>query len=86
MDADYNVQDFVLSLLALYRQHSGNNIAAIVKNTLENFSVTLETIGYFVLDNAYNNNTAVNYIASVYGFNKAERRLRCTCYIVKLAA
>ena len=86
MDADYNVQDFVLGLPALHGQHSGNNIAAIVENTLENFSVTPETIGYFVLDNAYNNDTAVDYIAGVYGFNKAERRLRCTCYIVNLAA
>jgi hypothetical protein len=64
MDAHGVVQDFVLGLLELYRQHSGVNIASVVVTTLTNFRVEKNSVGYFVLDNAYNNNnTAVASLA-----------------------
>jgi hypothetical protein len=34
-------------------------------------------IGYFVLDNAFNNDTAITSLASKIGFNDTHRRLRC---------
>jgi hypothetical protein len=86
MDAAGDVQDFVLGLPELYRQHSSNNISAVVARTLTNFRVDKALVGYFVLDNVYNNNTAVNYLASIYGFNASERRLRYCCYILNLRA
>jgi hypothetical protein len=86
MDAAGDVQDFVLGLLELYRQHSSNNISAVVARTLTNFRVDKALVGYFVLNNAYNNNTAVNYLASIYSFNASKRRLRCCCYILNLRA
>jgi hypothetical protein len=63
MDTHGVVQDFVLGLLELYRQYSGVNIASVVATTLTNFGVEKNSVGYFVLDNAYNNNTAVASLA-----------------------
>jgi hypothetical protein len=63
MDAHGVIQNFVLGLLELYRQHSGVNIASVIVTTLTNFRVNKNSIGYFVLDNAYNNNTAVASLA-----------------------
>jgi hypothetical protein len=67
MDAAGDVQDFVLGLPELHGQHSGNNIGAVVATTLTNFGVDKASVGYFVLDNAYNNDTAVHHLAGIYG-------------------
>lgn len=42
-------------------------------------------MGYFVLDNAGSNNTAVELIAETYGFNPLHRRLRCGPHTINLA-
>jgi hypothetical protein len=86
MDATGVVKDFVLGLPELHGQHSGDNIAGIVAATLTNFGVHQDSVGYFVLDNAYNNDTAVASLADLYGFRSPERRLRCCCHILNLAA
>jgi hypothetical protein len=86
MDANGSVKDFVLGLLELYRQHSGVNIASVMATTLTNFRVNKDLVGYFVLDNAYNNDTTVASLANLYSFKTAERRLRCCCHILNLAA
>jgi hypothetical protein len=63
MDAHGVVQGFVLGLLELYRQPSGVNIASVVATSLTNFRVNTNSVGYFVLDNSYNNDTAVASLA-----------------------
>jgi hypothetical protein len=86
MDAKGEVKDFVLGLPELYRQHNGVNIAGVVAATLTNLGVNQDSVGYFVLDNAYNNDTAVASLANLYGFQTVERRLRCCCHILNLGA
>jgi hypothetical protein len=86
MDAHGVVQDFVLGLLELHGQHSGVNITSVVATTLTNFRVDKNSVGYFVLDNAYNNDTAVASLADQYSFKALERRLRCCCHILNLSA
>jgi hypothetical protein len=39
-----------------------------------------------VLNNASNNNTAVESLAEEFGFIASERRLRCCCHILNLGA
>jgi hypothetical protein len=81
------VQDFVLGLPELHGQHSGFNIGDVVATTLTNFEVDKDYVGYFVLDNAYNNNnTAVASLADLYGFETPERHLRCCCHVLNLSA
>jgi hypothetical protein len=86
IDANTSVKDFVLGLLELYRQHSGVTIASVVVITLTNFRVNKDLVGYFILDNAYNNNTTVASLTNLYSFKTIERRLRYCCYILNLAA
>jgi hypothetical protein len=86
MDTHSIVQDFALGLPELHGQHSGVNIADVVATTLTNFGVDKDSVGYFVLDNAYNNDTAVASLADLYGFETPERRLRCCCHILNFSA
>jgi hypothetical protein len=86
MDEAGELQDFVLGLPELHGQHSGTNIGALVATALTNFGVDKASVGYFVLDNAYNNDTAVSHLAELYGFDAPERRLRCCCHILNLGA
>jgi hypothetical protein len=86
MDANGSVNDFVLGLPELHGQHSGVNIASVVATTLTNFGVDKDLVGYFVLDDAFNNDTAVASLADLYSFETAERRLRCCCHILNLSA
>ncbi|KAG9388994.1 Dimer-Tnp-hAT domain containing protein [Pyrenophora tritici-repentis] len=43
-----------------------------------------DKLGYFVLDNAANNDTAVSSLAHAYDFNAAHRRLRCGPHTLNL--
>ncbi|KAK1914258.1 hypothetical protein P3342_007504 [Pyrenophora teres f. teres] len=58
--------------------HSGDNTAAIGVNDT--------SVGYFVLNNASNNDTAVESLAEEFNFTASERRLRCCCHILNLGA
>jgi hypothetical protein len=86
MDANGSMNDFVLGLPELHGQHSGVNITSVVATTLANFGVDKDSVGYFVLDNAFNNDTAVASLADLYSFETAERWLRCCCHILNLSA
>jgi hypothetical protein len=70
----------------LHRAHTSNNIAAVATTILQLFGVDNASIRYFVLDNASNNNTAVESLAEEFGFIASERRLRCCCHILNLGA
>lgn len=41
-------------------------------------------IGYFITDNVFNNNTAINQLAGKFGFNAKQRRLRYIRHIINL--
>jgi hypothetical protein len=58
-----------ITLLQLIGAYLGANIAKIVYSTLQKFSVTPYIIGYFVLNNAYNNNTIIRALTLKIGFN-----------------
>ncbi|KAF1979696.1 hypothetical protein BU23DRAFT_446958, partial [Bimuria novae-zelandiae CBS 107.79] len=47
----------------------GANIAAIVNATLKSFKISTYSLGYFILNNATNNNAAINALAIKYNFN-----------------
>jgi hypothetical protein len=68
IDANGSVNEFILSLPELYGQHSGVNIASVVVTTLTHFRVNKDSVGFFVLNNAYNNDTAVASLADLYSF------------------
>ena len=80
-----NLQTFLLSLPELVGSHKGINIAEEVGAILSEFGIQ-ERVGYFVLDNASNNDTAVEALAEEFGFDMKERRLRCAGHIINLVA
>ena len=81
-----DVEDYLLGLPILHGKHCGDNIAEVVSKTLQAFSVDKQRVGYFVLDNATNNDTAMAALGDEYGFYAPHRRLRCACHILNLGA
>jgi hypothetical protein len=49
--------------------HSGDNMAQVVLKVFQNFNILPSQVGYFVLDNAANNDTAVAVLGDVIGFD-----------------
>lgn len=78
------IKDLPIALPQLSGAHTGDQIAKTIQEILLSFGVSGDRVGYFVLDNAANNNTAVEALATVYGFNAIERRLRCSPHTINL--
>jgi hypothetical protein len=68
----------------LQGSYLGERIAKTVKRTLKTYGIFLSKLGYFVLNNATNNDTAVAAIALLYNFNAAYCRLRCSPHTLNL--
>lgn len=86
LDGEGELQDYLLGLPELHGAHSGANIASRVATVLRAFGMDGRRLGYFVLDNALNNDTAMVTLASEFGFDPAYRRLRCCAHILNLGA
>lgn len=86
LNASGDPEDYAIGLPVLHGKHSGENIANVVEATIESFQIEPYQIGYFVLDNATNNDTAIKALSEAFGFNAPYKRLRCTCHILNLAA
>lgn len=86
LDASYVNSAHLLALRRLEDVHSGENIAEIALQVIQDFE--LQNIGFFVLDNASSNDTAVRAILTAEGrLNEYNyRRLRCLGHIINLAA
>jgi hypothetical protein len=77
-------EKLVLGLPELAERHSGGNIAAHVIEVLKSYNIT-NKVGYFTLDNASNNDTAMEEIGKALGFMGKTQRLRCFGHILNLA-
>jgi hypothetical protein len=78
--------DYLVGIPQLFRQHTGDNITEVIEQTLTTFKIRKEQLGYFVLDNAYNNNTAIKALSERYNFIFTNHRLRCACHYLNLSA
>ena len=75
VDSSGELKDLHIALPQLAGAHSGEAMAEIVIAIFKEFNIDVGSLGYFVLDNAYNNNTTINTIASKMGFNATEKAL-----------
>ena len=84
--ADGRLCDLPIALPQLTGAHSGDKIAEVVLTILQNFGISTRNIGYFVLDNASNNDTAIEAIvrSPEWSFNAVHRRLRCGPHTLNL--
>jgi hypothetical protein len=60
--------------------------AAVILPLLQRFGITNDKLGYFVLDNATNNDTTLAELAKTMGFDPVQKRLRCMGHILNLIA
>lgn len=81
IDCDWKHQTLLLSLNPLPSRHCGNNLANEVADTLSFWKIE-NRIGYFTLDNASNNDTAMEFLAKEFEFDDKERRLRCAPHVL----
>jgi hypothetical protein len=63
----YTVYTFLLSLPEIIGAHAGDNISDTVATILRDYGIA-DRIGYFVLDNADNNDTAVEALGADYWY------------------
>jgi hypothetical protein len=81
---NHRLQKLLLGMPEASR-HYGRTIAGEVLNIINGFQIA-DKVGYFTLDNAENNTTAINAIGRKLGFNGRSRRGRCIGHVVNLAA
>jgi hypothetical protein len=84
-----HIHDLPIDLPQLTGAHTGNAIAAAVVITLKTYGITPAMLGYFVLDNASNNNTAIAAVAHEFcrdgsNFDATYRRLRCGPHTINI--
>ena len=70
LDKNSRVVDYILALLEQLSKHSSVNYAAVINNILKQFSIISERLGFFITNNALNNNTAIQELSTTYKFNK----------------
>jgi hypothetical protein len=59
-------------------------MAQVVFTVLEDFGISSSQLGYYTLDNASNNDAAIEAIGCKMGFIPAQRRLRCAPHTLNL--
>jgi hypothetical protein len=80
-----NLKTFLLALPQQFGQHSGVNIADQITAIIEHFDIS-ESIGYFMTDNATNNDTCIEALGLEYNFNRLHRHFRCSGHKINLVA
>ncbi|KAG7410173.1 putative AC transposase [Fusarium oxysporum f. sp. raphani] len=79
----------VLGIRRVYGEHTGENLGSAVLELLKEYDIGGDEIGYFMLDNASSNDTAVGFILKelcpwMDSKQRRHRRLRCLGHIVNL--
>jgi hypothetical protein len=83
-DQNHRLQKLLLDMPKAFRYY-GYTIAGEVLNIINGFQIA-DKIGYFTLNNAENNTTAMDAISRELEFNGRLRRSRCIGHIANLAA
>jgi len=63
---------------------TGVNQASVLLPLLTRFGITSENLGYFVLDNALNNDTTLAELGKHMDFDPTDKRLRCIGHVFNL--
>jgi hypothetical protein len=58
-----HLEHFVLALQELDGEHSGQNLADSIIKIINNYKIVLK-VGYFVIDNTFNNNTIIEALST----------------------
>jgi hypothetical protein len=77
-------QKLLLGMPQAFRRFRSTTVAEVL-NVIKAYGIQ-DKIGYFTLDNAENNTTAMEVISGELGFDDRRRRGRCIGHIINLAA
>jgi hypothetical protein len=83
IDKDCTLRNALIGLPRLEGQNSGEKTAKAVSALIRDYGIQRK-IGAFVLDNAANNDTAVEILAQEFGLDPTQCRLRCWGHTVNL--
>lgn len=83
VDENGYVKTALLGLPRLLGTHSGENIAGCVAPVIRKYGIDSK-LGYFVMDNAENNDTCIRTLAQWLDINEKKQRLRCAGHIINL--
>lgn len=83
IDHEGFLRTLLLGLRELIGEHSGENIAGVVADVIRDYRIA-SRIGYFVLDNAKNNDTALQMLSTTLTIDPTKQRLRCAGHIINL--
>ncbi|KAI2485933.1 hypothetical protein Ptr902_00066 [Pyrenophora tritici-repentis] len=73
LNGEGKLVNHLLGLPKLHGAHTGNNIALVAATILRLFGVNDTSVGYFVLNNVSNNDTAVESLAEEFNFTGKDR-------------
>ncbi|KAG9379371.1 Dimer-Tnp-hAT domain containing protein [Pyrenophora tritici-repentis] len=73
VDSSGELRDLPIALLQLTGAHTSEAMAKVVIAIFKQFEITVGKLGYFVLNNAHNNNTTINTLALQIGFSATKQ-------------
>lgn len=90
IDTQGNAKQRLLAVKEVEGEHSGLNIAGVLLEVFKDYQIGRQ-IGYFVVDNAQNNDTAIEEVLRALfphmsAKKRKQRRLRCLGHVINLAA
>jgi hypothetical protein len=85
LDEQLRIKTVLLGLRPMYGAHSGTAIAEELLAIMREFKIS-DRIGYFVADNASNNDTALREMAKEIDVDPLRQRIRCNAHILNLVA
>jgi hypothetical protein len=83
LDEHYKLQTILLDLPCLKGPHSGENIAALLSKVIDFYDISA-ILGFFVMDNASNNDTCIKELAKKYLTVTPQMRIRCSGHILNI--
>jgi hypothetical protein len=84
-DAKGEFRTLLLSLPHQAGRHIGVNIAPTISAIVQTFRLE-QKLGWFVCDNASNNDTCIEALSSDFEFDYFERQIRCIGHVINLVA
>jgi hypothetical protein len=84
VNADYELKAALITLPFIHGRYTGVTLSNIVLQVIQEYGIE-EKVGYFMMDNASNNDTMMEELQkSLPGFNVRQRRLRYLGHVVNL--
>ena len=86
---DYRAEATLIAIRELEEEHTGENISQVVYDVVQEYRIE-DKLGYFMMDNATNNDTALRYLdrrlheEGMVGFDVEQHRLRCWGHIMNV--